>query len=139
MTASGSGPGGRREAREEALSFLYEIELLAVPAAEAMAGRPLPPEGYARAIVEGVDADRDELDTVIGAHLTGWRVERMPIVDRVIARIATWELASRPDVPTGAVLSEAVALATQYCGEESPRFLNGVLRSVADQLRPAGG
>jgi N utilization substance protein B len=40
------------------------------------------------------------------------------------------------NVPTGAALSEAVELATQYCGEESPRFLNGVLRSVANELRP---
>ena len=81
-------------------------------------------------------ADRDALDEVIGRNLTGWTIHRMAIVDRVIARVATWELRSRSDVPTGAVLSEAVELATQYCGEDSPRFLNGVLRSVANELRP---
>ena len=131
------GLGGRREAREEALSFLYETELTGEPVAEGLATRDIPFEDYAVAVIEGVDTDRAALDEIIGRNLTGWTIHRMAIVDRVIARMATWELRSRPDVPTGAVLSEAVALATQYCGEDSPRFLNGVLRSVADELRPA--
>jgi N utilization substance protein B len=131
-----SAVGGRREAREEALSFLYETELTGEPIADAFAARAIPLEDYATTMVEGIDADRVELDDVIRRNLTGWRLERMAVVDRVIARMATWELRSRSDVPTGAVLSEAVELATQYCGEDSPRFLNGVLRSVANELRP---
>lgn len=131
-----SAVGGRREAREEALSFLYETELTGESIADAFAARAIPLEDYATTMVEGIDADRVELDDIIRRNLTGWRLERMAIVDRVIARMATWELRSRSDVPTGAVLSEAVELATQYCGEDSPRFLNGVLRSVANELRP---
>ena len=46
----------------------------------------------------------------------------MAVVDRTLARMAAWELMERPDVPTGAVLSELVELATQYCGAESPSF-----------------
>ena len=136
MSATAPGLGGRREAREEALSFLYETELTGDPLADTLASRDIPLEDYAVAIVQGVEADRADLDEIIGRNLTGWTVRRMAIVDRVIARMATWELRSRSDVPTGAVLSEAVELATQYCGEESPRFLNGVLRSVANELRP---
>ena len=136
MSPSVPGLGGRREAREEALSFLYETELTGDPVPEGLASRDIPLEDYAATMVEGVDADRAELDEIIGRNLTGWSIHRMAVVDRVIARMATWELRSRPDVPTGAVLSEAVELATQYCGEDSPRFLNGVLRSVADELRP---
>jgi transcription antitermination protein NusB len=136
---STSGVGGRREAREEALAFLYETELTGSSVADALDGRDLPPEDYALAMVEGVAAERDELDEVISRNLKGWRLARMAIVDRTIARMATWELKSRPDVPTGVVLSEAVELATQYCGEDSPRFLNGVLGAVAVELRPDGG
>lgn len=139
MTAPIPGLGRRREAREEALSFLYETELTGTPVSEAIAARTLPPEDYARAVIEGVAADQPVLDEVIRRHLTGWRLERMPIIDRVIARIAAWELQSRPDVPAGAVLSEAVELATLYCSEESPRFLNGVLGAVAAELRSDGG
>lgn len=134
---TGAGLGGRREAREEALSFLYETELTGDPVGEALAAREIPLEDYAVEVIEGVAADLDDLDEIIGRNLTGWRIERMAIVDRVIARMATWELRSRRDIPTGAVMSEAVELATQYCGEDSPRFLNGVLRAVADELRPA--
>ena len=130
------GLGGRREAREEALAFLYETELTGAPAADGLAARAVALEDYAVEMIEGVDADREELAALVADHLTGWRFERMPIVDRVIALMAAWELRSRPDVPTGVVLSEAVELATHYCAEESPRFLNGVLRAVADAERP---
>jgi len=53
----------------------------------------------------------------------------------MIASITTWELVNQPDVPTGVALSEAVELATQYAGEDSPRFLNGLLRAVATEVR----
>lgn len=127
--------GGRREAREEALGFLYGVEVAGTDVAEALAARTVPLEDYAEEMVVGVDADRAAIDDLIGAHLTGWRLGRMAVVDRTIARMATWELRSRPDVPTGVVLSEAVELATLYSGEDSPRFLNGVLRAVADDVR----
>lgn len=136
MTAAIPGLGGRREAREEALAFLYETELTGAPVADGLAARAVALEDYAVEMIEAVDAARVELSTLVGEHLTGWRLERMPIVDRVIALMAAWELRDRPDIPTGVVLSEAVELATQYCAEESPRFLNGVLRSVADAVRP---
>ena len=51
--------------------------------------------------------------------------------------MATYELLARPDVPTGAVISEAVELATQYSTEESGRFVNGVLATIAAVVRPA--
>lgn len=132
------GVGGRREAREEALSFLYETELTGASAAEGLAARVVALEDYAVAMIEGIEADRDGLAALVGDHLTGWRFERMPIVDRVIALMGAWELRDRPDIPTGVVLSEAVELATTYCAEESPRFLNGVLRAIANDVRPGG-
>lgn len=138
MTTATPGLGGRREAREEALTFLYETELTGTPVAEALGARAVPLEDYAVEMILGVDADRDELAGLLGDNLRGWRYERMPVVDRVIALMAAWELRCRPDVPTGVVLSEAVDLATRYCAEESPRFLNGVLRSIADAVRPDG-
>ncbi len=129
------GLGSRREAREEALAILYQAELTGDPVAEILAARQVPLSSYAVEIVEQVDAGRDDLDALLGRHLENWRVERMPLVDRVIARIAAWELGDRSDVPTGVVLSEAIAIATQYCAEQSPRFLNGVLGSVAGEVR----
>jgi len=135
MSADVPGLGGRREAREEALAILYEAELTGDAVEETLAAREVAPTDYAIEIAEGVDDTRDDLDALLGRHLDNWRVERMPLVDRVIARVAAWELTACADVPTGVVLSEAVAIATQYCGERSPRFLNGVLGSVAVEVR----
>ena len=136
MTDLGPGLGSRREAREEALALLYEAELTGDPAPATLGARPVPPEPYTIEMVEGVAADQAEIDAILDRNLDRWRVDRLAIVDRVLARISTWELLRRIDVPTGVVLSEAVELATQYSGEESPRFLNGVLRAVADEVRP---
>lgn len=138
MAGSGTslpGFGTRREAREDALAVLYEAEIAGGSAFEALARRAVPPTEYAMELALGVDADRESVDDLLRRHLVGWRLERLAVVDRTLARIAAWELIRRDDVPTGVVLSEAVALATQYCSAESPRFLNGVLRAVADEVR----
>ena len=129
------GFGARREAREDALAVLYEAEIAGGSASEALARRGVPPSEYAVVLSEGVDDDRANVDDLLSRNLVGWRLERLAVVDRTLARIAVWELVHRHDVPTGVVLSEAVALATQYCSAESPRFLNGVLRAVADEVR----
>ena len=129
------GFGARREAREDALAVLYEAEIAGGAASEALARRSMPPSQYAVELSLGVDDDRENVDDLLRRNLVGWRLERLAVVDRTVARMAVWELVHRDDVPTGVVLSEAVALATQYCGAESPRFLNGVLRAVADEVR----
>lgn len=129
------GLSGRREAREDALAVLYEIEMTGDSASESLARRDLGATEYAAVIVEGVTANRPEIDTVITRHVRGWRLERLTVVDRTLARVATWELGHSPDVPTGVILSELVELATQYSGTDAPRFLNGLLRAVADELR----
>ena len=129
------GFGARREAREDALAVLYEAEIAGGSASEALARRAVPPSGYAVELASGVDEDREVVDDLLRRHLVGWRLERLAVVDRALARIAAWELVHRRDVPTGVVLSEVVALATQYCSAESPRFLNGVLRAVANEAR----
>ena len=129
------GLGGRREAREDALAVLYEIEMTGESAADSLAGRDVAPGDYAVNIVEGVAANRASIDAVLSRHVKRWRLDRLTTVDRSLARMAAWELGHRPDVPTGVVLSELVELATQYSGTDAPRFLNGLLRAVADELR----
>ena len=115
--------------------MLYEAEIAGDTASDALARRQVAPSEYAVEVSLGVDADRENVDDLLRRKLVGWRLERLAVVDRTLARIAVWELVHRDDVPTGVVLSEAVALATQYCSAESPRFLNGVLRAVADEVR----
>jgi N utilization substance protein B len=131
------GLGSRREAREDALAVLYEMELTGDSVAESLARRDVAPDEYAIRIVEGVSVHRAEIDEVVSRHVKEWRLERMTVIDRSLARMAAWELGHAPDVPTGVVLSELVGLATQYSGADAPRFLNGVLAAVAGELRPS--
>jgi transcription antitermination protein NusB len=129
--------GSRREARERALSLLYEADAKDLAPSEVLAELPLPPEEYVIDLVRGVEADSSRIDELIARYAIDWTLGRMPVVDRTLLRMATYELLARPDVPTGAVISEAVELAKTYSTDESGRFVNGVLASIANEVRPA--
>lgn len=130
-------PGsGRREARERALELLYEADSKGLSPAEVIGGLPIEPDPYASAVALGVGADQDRVDRVISDTARGWKIDRMPAVDRALLRMAVWELAHRDDIPVAVIINEAVDLAKQYSTEESGRFVNGVLSRVATELRP---
>jgi N utilization substance protein B len=117
------------------LSLLYEAEAKALPPAAVLAELPVVPDPYVTAVVTGVGEEQAEVDALIVRFAIDWTVERMPAVDRALLRMATYELLRRPDVPTGVVISEAVALAKEYSTEESSRFVNGILASIAGAAR----
>ena len=129
--------GSRREARETALGILYEAEVRGEPVADAVDRQVLPPPPYAGVLLAGVHEHRDEIDDVLRRYARDWPLERMALIDRNLLRVAVYELAHRPDVPTSAVLTEAVELATKYSTADSGRFVNGVLAKIAAELRPA--
>jgi len=131
--------GSRREARERALSLLYEAEAKGVTPDALLADLPVAPDPYARTLVAGVGKHRPRLDELIATYSVDWAVDRMPVVDRELLRMAIFELLEQPDVPTGAVISEAVELAKTYSTEESGRFVNGVLGSIASVVRAQPG
>lgn len=120
------------DARQAALERLYEgDQRKAAPSVEGLGVR-------ATAIVEGVWASLQDLDDAIGDAAKGWRVERMPPVDRNVLRIALWELRHRPDTPPAVVISEAVRLAKVYSTAGSGRFVNGVLSRLAADTSRSG-
>jgi transcription antitermination protein NusB len=131
-------PSTRREARERALSLLYEAESKEVVPSVVLAELPVAPDSFVLDLVGGVESHQLRLDELIAAHAIGWTIDRMPVVDRVLLRMGTYELLARPDVPTGVVISEAVELATEYSTEESGRFVNGVLATIAAVVRQSG-
>jgi len=129
--------GSRRESRERALSLLYEAEVKELSPSALLAELPLKPEAFVVDLVQGVDVHQARIDGLIGRFAVDWTLDRMPAVDRNLLRLAVYELLERPDVPLGAVISEAVELAKRYSTDESGRFVNGVLSSVAAEVRPA--
>lgn len=130
----------RRGARERALSLLYEAEAKHQPADQVLGELAVAPDPYAVALVTGVAAHHDRIDALVGKAAVGWQLERMAAIDRILLRMATWELLERPDVPTAVVLDEAVELAKRFSTDNSGGFVNGVLATVARQVRgePAG-
>jgi N utilization substance protein B len=81
-----------------------------------LAELPVAPEEYASQLVLGVERRAEEVNRLLGCHATGWAVERMPMVDRCVLRMAAYEL-----------LDEL---------EDSGRYVNGVLSAVATEVRP---
>lgn len=133
-----SGPpvGGRREARERALGLLYEADAKGADVREIVAELPAAPDEFAVDVVSGVAEHQATIDDYLRRYARDWSVERMPVVDRMLLRIAVFELLHRPDVPTGVIISEAVELATSYSTDDSSRFVNGLLAAIADEIRP---
>jgi transcription antitermination protein NusB len=130
------GIGTRREARERALALLYEAEAKSVTPGEVLASLELEPEAFAADLVVGVGTHLEQLDELIRRYSKSWKLERMPVVDRTLLRMAVYELGHRPDVPTGAIISEAVELAKRYSTDDSGKFVNGMLSRIAEELRP---
>lgn len=126
----------RREARERALELSYEQYQREVDLDVLMASLTLPPEPYTQRLLSAVDTNVDDLDRMIGRRLRGWTVDRLPVLDLLVLRLAVAELTAT-DTPTGVVLSEAVDLASRYGTDESAKFVNGVLAAMVDDVRPA--
>lgn len=125
----------RRAARERALGLLYEAEAKGVSGADVLADLPVPADDFAVALVVGVDEHRDRIDELLGRFAERWTVARMPALDRAALRMGTAELLTRPDVPTGVVLSETVDLAARFSTDGSGRYVNGLLARVAREVR----
>jgi N utilization substance protein B len=127
--------GTRRQARELALSLLYEADAKTASPAAVLAEFPIDPDPFAADLVAGVGEHQAEIDDLIRRFAKDWTIDRMPVVDRNLLRIGIYELLQRPDVPTAAVISEAVELARRYSTEESGRFVNGMLGRIAEEVR----
>jgi N utilization substance protein B len=140
----------RRRARHIALHILYQREITSTPIPEILAEgswdvRPLDaedcdeslgfgePPAFMYAILEGVDTHGDEIDATIERLSQHWVLSRMPLVDRNILRIAVWELLFEPEIPSSVTINEAVEMAKVYAGEDSSKFVNGILGKLADE------
>lgn len=127
--------GGRHEARESAVHLLYQGEIRGMGWRETVAAQVLAPAPYTVDLLRGVEEHRPELDATISEMATGWQLDRMPRMDVVVMRVGLFELLHRPDVPTAAVLAEAVDLAARYGTDDSARFVNGLLSAAARRVR----
>jgi len=128
----------RSRARRQALQILYQSDITGEDIAEILASSTYSvedgePDDFCRVLVTGVAAHAEEIDTLIGEVSENWVVSRMPFVDRNILRLATFEIFYGGDVPASVAINEAVELAKTYGGEDSSKFVNGVLGKIASR------
>jgi N utilization substance protein B len=130
----------RTLARRQALQILYQREITEEAVAEILAEHTYttqdgPLTDYAVEILEGVTEHQDRIDELLGVVSQHWVVSRMPLVDRNILRVATWEIryGDPQQVPPSVAINEAVELAKVYGGDDSSKFVNGVLGRIAEQ------
>lgn len=127
--------GGRTLARAQALQLLFQADANSRTVEEVLSGDyaisdgPLDP--YGERLARGVDLRRYAIDAVIRTSSSSWSLPRMPIVDRNILRLALYEMVEEDDVTVAVAIDEAVELAKAFGTDESPRFINGVLGSIA--------
>ena len=125
----------RTKYRKRALDILFESELQGLPVGGSLADRLTtndpPVHPYTVQLVEGVAANADRIDGLITQHAKGWTLDRMPVVDRNLLRIATYEITEVDDVPAAVAIAEAVELAKDLSTDDSASFINGVLSAIA--------
>jgi len=127
----------RHKARILALQALFESDCTrhnAETSLSRLAEEQALPEAalsFARELVNGVLANKKQIDSLIQAHAPSWPVQQLSLVDRNILRLAIFEISIDNRVPLKAAINEAVELAKTFGSDSSPKFINGVLGAIS--------
>jgi len=89
---------------------------------------------FARELVDGVEGHAEELDKLIADNAIGWDLDRIAPLERSILRVALFEMLYRSDIPSEVAIDEAVEAAKEYCGADTPAFVNGILGGVMKEV-----
>lgn len=127
--------GYRRKAREFALQMLYQIDInndFEYLLNGFWSNKKVSDDvrKFADNIVEGVIKSLSTIDNIITLSAENWSVDRMPVVDRNILRMAAYELLSIKDIPVKVTINEAIEIAKRFGGEDSSSFINGILDRI---------
>ena len=129
----------RSKARKQALDILFESDIRQTSATDLLESPLIVEEGpdarpirdFARVIVSGVTEHRRKIDELISTYAQGWDMDRLPIVDRNLLRIAIFEILWSEDVPDAVAIDEALTMAAILSTEESASYIHGVLSRIA--------
>jgi N utilization substance protein B len=141
---SGALWAARSRGRDAALQMLYQGEIgkLSPPLVRGVFWQVSESDDpvtdttrqFAERLAEGTTQALDRIDPLIEAHSEHWRLARMPVIDRLILRLAVYEFLQEPETPRPVVIDEAVELAKRYSTPEAGKFINGVLDAVRRRL-----
>ena len=135
----------RTLAREAALQYLYEVDLVGPEEAEGLevflerqVGR-VEARPHAARLVAGVMEYREAIDVELRAEAENWSLERMAVVDRNVLRIGVYELLHDAEIPDKVAINEAIDLARRFSSEEACAFVNGILDRIRQRHADAEG
>ncbi len=130
----------RTKARSIALQVLYEVDITGHLPAVALEHRLTEEEidekktvDFITKIVMGVYPFIRQMDAFIAQHAPEWPLDQVATIDRNIIRIALWEFAVEECTPIKVAINEAIELSKLFGSDSTPRFVNGVLGSLADR------
>lgn len=130
----------RRRARRVTLETLYEYDIAEHDPDVILQCRledyPMESTGvdFARLLIYGVIEHQEEMDILIARYAPEWPLDQMAVIDRNILRIAIYEFLIDGETPVKVAINEAVELAKTYGSDSAPRFINGVLGTLAEQI-----
>lgn len=119
----------RSEQRRDAVFAGYQRDVTGRPLEELLTGKST----FTRELAEGAAEHREELDAEIARHSRGWSLDRIAPLERNIMRVALFEIRHREDIPTEVAIDEAVELAKEFCGADTPGYVNGVLGAAVEE------
>ncbi len=117
------------------MTLLYEADMKGETPSAVVRELAVAPDDFTERLLRAAEERRDDIDRLIDDAAIGWHIDRMPVVDRTVLRLAVAELLEFPDSPTAVVLDEAVELSSVYSTDASGRFVNGVLATVVSRVR----
>ncbi len=127
----------RREAREKALFYLYQSDLLKTDVDELIQKDlkyKKEIDQFTLKLINGVKNNLDSLNKIINTYSTNWQMDRMSILDRNMLRIALYELIYEQEIPLKVTINEAIEISKKYGDEESGKFINGILGKVIEKI-----
>jgi len=129
---------GRREAREQALFYLYQSDLLNKDIdylIQADIKNKKKIDQFTLVLIKGVKDNFKNFTDIINTYSTNWQIDRMSILDRNMLRIALYEIMFEVDIPLKVTLNEAIEISKKYGTDESGKFINGILGKVIEKMK----
>lgn len=121
----------RTKARQRAVEALFEAEQRGVTIAEVFNRNPEVNE-YAIELAINAALHSDRINELVATYAKEWSIERMPAVDRAIARVAIGELLAHREIESAVIISEAMEIAQTLSTPESAKYLNGLLGNISN-------
>ena len=132
----------RRRSREHALKILYMSDIRGENPIDLIdeywtmnENEEQDVKNFAEKIVKGVFENKENIDKKISSTIVNWDFNRLGVIDRNILRIGTYELLFEETIPAAVSINEAIETAKKYGTEDSPKFINGVLHKIKDNIK----